>query len=65
MANNIPSDNIVVRHARMAVKAELNKKRALNQPIAKFDSKTKTIYMENGDGTRQVIGGTSRGRYGD
>lgn len=41
MENRIPSDTILVREARRAVSAELKKKRALNKPIAEFDSKAK------------------------
>ena len=41
LENRIPSDTILVREARRAVSAELKKKRALNKPIAEFDSKAK------------------------
>ena len=37
MTEPVPSDGIVVRNARLAVKNELKKKRLLNQPIARFD----------------------------
>lgn len=66
MAANIPSDNIVVHNARLAVSAELKKKRALKQPIAKFDPKTKKVYMEHSDGTIVEIGSAmERGRYSE
>ena len=39
MTEPVPSDGIVVRNARLAVKNELKKKRLLNQPIARFDPK--------------------------
>jgi hypothetical protein len=44
---------------------ELKKKRALKQPIARFDPKSGRIYMENGDGTITECGVVTRqGRYG-
>ena len=51
----VPSDGIVVRNARLAVKNELKKKRLLNQPIARFDPKSGKVYMEHADGTKFVI----------
>ena len=44
MKNN--NDNVVVRNARLAVKTELEKKRMCNQVIAKFDLKTKKVYLD-------------------
>jgi hypothetical protein len=66
MAANVPSDDVVVRNARLAVEAELKKKRVLQQPVAKFDPKTRKIYMENADGSITVIGeAMTRGRYSE
>ncbi len=66
MANQVPSDDIVVRNARKAVSAELQKKRILGQPIAKFDAKTGTVYMENADGsTAYVAQAMKNGRYSE
>lgn len=66
MAANTPSDNIVVHNARLAVSAELKKKRALKQPIARFDPKTKKIYMEHSDGSITELGSAmKRGRYSE
>lgn len=66
MAANIPSDSVVVYNARLAVSAELKKKRALKQPIAKFNPKTGKVYMEHGDGSTTVIGSAmKRGRYSE
>ena len=45
MTEPVPSDGIVVRNARLAVKNELKKKRLLNQPIARFDPKSGKVYM--------------------
>lgn len=66
MAANIPSDSVVVRNARLAVAAELKKKRVLKQPIAKFDPKTGDVYMEDSDGSITVVGkAMKRGRYSE
>lgn len=66
MAANISSDNIVVHNARLAVSAELKKKRALKQPIAKFDPKTKKVYLEQSDGSIVECGtAMERGRYSE
>lgn len=66
MAPIIPNDGVVVQHARLAVSTELKKKRALKQPIAKFDPKTGKVYMEHSDGTKTVVGeAMKRGRYSE
>ncbi len=66
MNDKIPSDGVVVRNARLAVSTELQRKRAMNQPIAKFDKKTGKVYLENGDGTIKEIGrAMDRGRYSE
>lgn len=66
MSPNIPEDGIVVKNAKLAVERELDKKRALKQPIANFDVKTKQIYMQNGDGSITVLGEAMRqGRYSE
>lgn len=66
MNDKIPSDGVVVRNARLAVSTELQRKRAMNQPIAKFDKKTGKVYLENGDGTIREIGrAMDRGRYSE
>lgn len=65
MSASVPSDGIIVRNARLAVKTELEKKRALNQPIARFDPKSGKVYMEYADGRKTLIGKTMRkGGYG-
>lgn len=66
MADLIPDDSILVKKARLAVKLELQKKRALGQPIVKFNPKTKEIYMENTDGTITPMGSAAeQGRYSE
>ena len=49
MPASVPSDGVIVRNARFAVKTELEKKRVLNQPIARFDPKSGKVYMEHAD----------------
>lgn len=66
MNTNVPTDNIVVRNARLAVDRELKKKRALNQPIAKFDAKTGKVFMEHSDGSITIVGDAmKKGRYSE
>ena len=65
MADRIPSDGVIVQNARLAVAAELKKKRILKQPIAKFDPKTGKVYLLHSDGTREEIGKVGRKRYSE
>lgn len=65
MADQIPSDGVVVQNARLAVAAELKKKKILKQPIAKFDLKTGKVYLLHSDGTREEIGKVGRKRYSE
>ena len=61
----VPSDGIVVRNARLAVKNELKKKRLLNQPIARIDRKSGKVYREHAGGTKTLVGEAVRkGGYG-
>ena len=65
MSTSVPSDGILVRNARLAVKTELKKKRVLNQPIARFDPKSGKVYMEHADGSKTLVGEAIRkGGYG-
>ena len=49
-----------------AVKIELEKKKAMNIPIAVFDRKTQLIYQEKSDGTCVVVGKRLRkGHYSE
>ena len=60
------SDSQVVKRANAAVKIELEKKKALDIPIAVFDRKTQMIYQQNSDGTRTAVGERIRkGRYSE
>lgn len=65
MKDRIPSDGVVVKNARLAVAAELRRKKILKQPIAKYDTKTGKVYLIHGDGTREEVGETRRGRYSE
>lgn len=66
MSNEFPPDDVVVRNAKLAVAVELKKKRALKQPIARFDPKTGEVFIEDGDGNKTVVGqAMTRGRYSE
>ena len=55
MSVPLPPDGIVIRNARLAAKKELEKKRTLNQPIARFDPKSGKVYMEYADGSKAPV----------
>lgn len=55
MADHIPDDSILVKNARLAVKLALHEKRVMGHPIARYDPKTQTVYMENPDGTTTIL----------
>ena len=58
--------DVEVRNARWAVAKELEKKKVLHQPIARFDAKTGQVYMEYSDGSRSILGKAMvRGRYSE
>lgn len=66
MLESVPCDGIVIRNAQLAVKAALEKKRILNQPIARFDLKSRSVYMEYPNGTKVLFGEALRkGRYAE
>ena len=60
------SDDQVVKRANAAVRLELEKRKAINQPIAVFDRKAQKVYMQDSDGT--IIESSERlrrGRYSE
>ena len=60
------SDDQVVKSANAAVRLELEKRKARNQPIAVFDRKAQKVYMQDSDGT--IIESSERlrrGRYSE
>ncbi|MDE6313759.1 MAG: hypothetical protein K2M46_09125 [Lachnospiraceae bacterium] len=60
------SDEAVVKRANAAVRLEIEKKKALDIPIAVFDRKTQTIYQVDSDGSRVEVGKRLRkGRYSE
>lgn len=66
MYNKYISDAQVVKRAKAAVKIELEKKKAMDTPIAVYDRKTQTIYQQNSDGTKTVVAKRIRkGRYSE
>lgn len=60
----VPNDGVIVQRARLAVAMALKKKRILGQPIARFDPRTRSVYLEYGDGTCVEFGKASLNRYG-
>ncbi|MBR2045491.1 MAG: hypothetical protein IJ958_05080 [Agathobacter sp.] len=50
------TDSQVVKRAQAAVKLELEKQKALDNPLVIYDAKTGIIYHENSDGSRVAIG---------
>lgn len=66
MKDKIPSGSIVVRNARLAVSMDLQRKRAMGLPIARFGKKTGQVYLENADGTITEMGYAMEwGRYSE
>ena len=65
--NNIGYDNTnitdadIVKRVKSAVKIDIEKKKAMNAPIAVYDHKTGNIYAEYSDG-RRILMGTRIGR---
>jgi hypothetical protein len=60
------SDAQVVKRANAAVKIELDKKKALDIPVAVFDRKTQKIYQKNSDGSKiEVAERIRKGRYSE
>lgn len=60
------SDEAVVKRVNEAVRIELEKKKAMEVPIIRYDSETQTIYQENSDGSRVEVGRRMRkGRYSE
>ena len=50
------TDAQVVKRAKEAVRIEIEKHKAMDNPIVVFESKTGLIYNENNDGSREIIG---------
>ncbi|MDE7223695.1 MAG: hypothetical protein K2O34_07955 [Acetatifactor sp.] len=60
------SDEMVVKRVNEAVRLELEKKRALDVPIVRYDRETQIIYQENSDGSKVEVGRRMRrGRYSE
>lgn len=60
------SDEQVVKRANAAVRIELEKKKAMDVPVAVYDRKTQTIYQLNSDGSKTEMGKRIRkGRYSE
>ena len=50
------TDADVVQRVRSAVKIDIEKKKAMNAPIAVYDHKTGNVYAEYSDGRRILMG---------
>jgi predicted Zn-dependent protease len=60
------SDEAVIKRANEAVRIELEKKKAMDVPIAVYDRKTQTIYYKNSDGSRvKAVKRLRKGRYSE
>ena len=60
------SDEAVVKRVNEAVRIELEKKKAMDDPIIVYDKETQIIYQENSDGSRVEVGRRMRkGRYSE
>ena len=60
------SDADVVKRIKSAVKIDIEKKRAMNAPIAVFDAETGNVYAEYSDGRRILMGSRiKRGSYSE
>lgn len=63
---NYISDEAVVKRANEAVRIELEKKKAMEIPVVKYDREKQIIYREAGDGTRiEVRERLRKGRYSE
>lgn len=60
------TDADVVKRVKSAVKIDIEKKKAMNAPIAVFDAKSGNVYAEYSDGRRVLMGSKiKRGNYGE
>lgn len=64
--NSNISDKDVVKRVKSAVKIDMEKRKAMNAPIAVFDAESGNVYAEYSDGTRVLMGNRiKRGGYSD
>lgn len=59
------TDAQVVKRANAAVRLELEKKKAMDVPVAIYDRKKKEIYRISADGTKIVVKTIRKGRYSE
>ncbi len=61
------NDSDVTRYAQLGVQWELERKRILNQPVAKYDPKTGKAYLVDANGTviKEVGHRITKGRYSE
>ena len=64
-ANREISDKEVVERVKSAVKIDIEKKKAMNVPVAVYDTETGNVYAEYNDGTKILMGSRiKKGSYG-
>lgn len=64
--NSNISDKDVVKRVKSAVKIDMEKRKAMNAPIAVFDAESGNVYAEYSDGTRVLMGNRIKmGGYSD
>lgn len=64
--NSNISDKDVVKRVKSAVKIDMEKRKAMNAPIAVFDAESGNVYAQYNDGTRVLIGSRiKRGGYSE
>ncbi len=60
------TDADVVKRVQTAVRIDIERKKALNAPVAVFDPETGNVYAEYSDGTRILMGSKiKRGSYSE
>ena len=65
-SNREVSDKEVVERVKSAVKIDIEKKKAMNVPVAVFDAETGNVYAEYNDGTKILMGSRiKKGSYGE
>ncbi|MBE6911456.1 MAG: hypothetical protein E7473_02925 [Ruminococcaceae bacterium] len=64
--NGNVTDADVVKRVKSAVAIDIEKRKAMNVPIAVFDPETGNVYAEYSDGTRILMGSKIKnGNYGE
>ncbi len=60
------TDADVVKRVKTAIKIDIEKRKAMQAPVAVYDHETGSVYAEYSDGTRILMGSKiKRGSYGE